>query len=100
MISSGAFTRDGVKFDRTISLRAAFALLPAPSSRELKDGRLQIIDGQLHAETMGKREVGVLVTDLMAEEAERGLLTYEKLCMCRFGTRTSPRSARVNPFWY
>jgi len=48
-------------------------------ARELKDGRLQIIDGHLRVETMGKREVGVLVTDLTAEEAEKLLLTYDPL---------------------
>jgi DNA modification methylase len=48
-------------------------------ARELNDGRLQIIDGHLRVETMGKREVGVLVTDLTAEEAEKLLLTYDPL---------------------
>jgi DNA modification methylase len=48
-------------------------------ARELNDGRLQIIDGHLRVETMGKREVGVLVTDLTAEEGEKLLLTYDPL---------------------
>ena len=48
-------------------------------ARELEDGRLQIIDGHLRVETMGRREVGVLVTDLTAEEAEKLLLTYDPL---------------------
>ena len=48
-------------------------------ARELNDGRLQIIDGHLRVETMGKRQVGVLVTDLTAEEGEKLLLTYDPL---------------------
>lgn len=48
-------------------------------ARELEDGRLQIIDGHLRVETMGRREVGVLVTDLTAKEAEKLLLTYDPL---------------------
>jgi hypothetical protein len=48
-------------------------------ARELADGRLQIIDGHLRIETMGRREVGVLVTDLTAEESEKLLLTYDPL---------------------
>jgi len=48
-------------------------------ARELNDGRLQIIDGHLRVETMGKREVGELVTDLTAEEGEKLLLTYDPL---------------------
>src|ERR1700694_3064984 len=45
--------------------------------RRLEDGRFQIIDGHLRVDEMGKREVGVLVTDLSAEEAEKLLLTYD-----------------------
>jgi hypothetical protein len=48
-------------------------------ARELPDGRLGVIDGHLRIETMGKREVGVLVTDLTAEEAEKVLLTYDPI---------------------
>ncbi len=46
-------------------------------ARRLEDGRLQILDGHLRVKQMGKREVGVLVTDLSAEEAEKFLLTYD-----------------------
>jgi len=46
-------------------------------ARRLEDGRLQVIDGHLRVEQMGKREVGVLVTDLTAEESEKLLLTYD-----------------------
>jgi len=46
-------------------------------ARRLEDGSLQIIDGHLRVEQMGKREVGVLVTDLTSEEAEKLLLTYD-----------------------
>src|SRR5208282_4650356 len=48
-------------------------------ARELPDGRLGVIDGHLRIETMGKREVGVLVTDLTGEEAEKVLLTYDPI---------------------
>jgi DNA modification methylase len=48
-------------------------------ARKLPDGRLAVIDGHLRIETMGKREVGVLVTDLTAEEAEKVLLTYDPI---------------------
>jgi DNA modification methylase len=48
-------------------------------ARVLPDGRLGVIDGHLRIETMGKREVGVLVTDLTAEEAEKVLLTYDPI---------------------
>lgn len=47
--------------------------------RELADGRLQLIDGHLRAETTPDVEVPVLVLDVDAEEAEKILLTLDPL---------------------
>ncbi len=48
-------------------------------ARELPDGRLQLIDGHLRAETMPDEEVPVLILDLNEEEADRLLLTLDPL---------------------
>ena len=47
--------------------------------RELPDGRLQLIDGHLRAETMLDEEVPVLVLDLNETEADKLLLTLDPL---------------------
>jgi DNA modification methylase len=47
--------------------------------RELQDGRLQLLDGHLRAETMPNEEVPVLVLDLDETEADRLLLTHDPL---------------------
>jgi len=48
-------------------------------ARELPDGRLQLIDGHLRAETIPDEEVPVLILDLNEEEADRLLLTLDPL---------------------
>jgi ParB-like chromosome segregation protein Spo0J len=48
-------------------------------TRKLPDGRLQLIDGHLRAETMPDEEVPVLVLDLNEEEADQLLLTLDPL---------------------
>jgi DNA modification methylase len=48
-------------------------------ARELPDGRLQLIDGHLRAETTPSEEVPVLVLDVTEEEAEKLLLTLDPL---------------------
>ena len=48
-------------------------------ARELPDGRLQLIDGHLRAETMPDEEVPVLVLDLNEAEADKLLLTLDPL---------------------
>jgi len=48
-------------------------------ARELPDGRLQLIDGHLRAETMPDEEVPVLILNLNEEEADRLLLTLDPL---------------------
>jgi hypothetical protein len=47
--------------------------------RELRDGRLQILDGHLRAETAASAVVPVLVLDLDDSEAEKLLLTFDPL---------------------
>jgi len=47
--------------------------------RELPDGRLQLIDGHLRADTMPDEEVPVLVLDLNEAEADKLLLTLDPL---------------------
>src|SRR5215471_6104964 len=48
-------------------------------ARELHDGRLQLIDGHLRAETTPNTEVPVLVLDVTEEEADKLLLTLDPL---------------------
>src|ERR1700681_1053607 len=48
-------------------------------ARELPDGRLQLIDGHLRAETMPDEEAPVLILNLNEEEAARLLLTLDPL---------------------
>ena len=48
-------------------------------ARELEDGRLELIDGHLRAETTPEAHVPVLVLDVSAEEASRILLTHDPL---------------------
>ena len=59
--------------------------------RELPDGRLQLIDGHLRAETMPDEEVPVLVLDLDEDEADKLLLTLDPL-----GGMASADSARLD----
>ncbi len=47
--------------------------------RELDDGRLQLIDGHLRAETTPEVLVPVLVLDVTADEADKILLTHDPL---------------------
>jgi DNA modification methylase len=48
-------------------------------ARELSDGRLQLIDGHLRAETTPSAMVPVLILDLSEEEADKILLTLDPL---------------------
>ncbi|MCY2966880.1 MAG: hypothetical protein NT069_25155, partial [Planctomycetota bacterium] len=48
-------------------------------ARELPDGRLQLIDGHLRAETTPKALVPVLVLDLTEAEADKLLVTLDPL---------------------
>jgi DNA modification methylase len=48
-------------------------------ARELPDGKLQIIDGHLRAETTPSAKVPVLILDVTEEEAEKILLTFDPL---------------------
>ena len=48
-------------------------------ARELPDGRLQLIDGHLRAETTPDEIVPVLVLDVTEEEADKLLLTLDPL---------------------
>ena len=47
--------------------------------RELPDESLEAIDGHLRLETMGERDVPVLVTDLDEAEAKKLLATYDPI---------------------
>src|SRR5271170_1295323 len=48
-------------------------------ARELSDGRLELIDGHLRAETTPDAIVPVLVLDVTEEEADKVLLTLDPL---------------------
>jgi DNA modification methylase len=48
-------------------------------ARELPDGRLQLVDGHLRAETTPSAMVPVLILDVSEEEAEKILLTLDPL---------------------
>ena len=48
-------------------------------ARELPDGRLQLVDGHLRAETMPDEEVPVLILDLDQAEADKLLLSLDPL---------------------
>lgn len=47
--------------------------------RELPDGRLQLLDGQMRTEEVSDAVVPVLVTDLSDDEADKLLATYDSL---------------------
>src|ERR1022692_1284514 len=47
--------------------------------REREDGRLELCDGHLRAEELGKQKIPVLVTDLTEEEANKLLLVYDPI---------------------
>ena len=46
-----------------------------------EDGQLELIDGHLRAEVFGDEEIGVLVTDMDRDEAEKALLTMDPLAL-------------------
>jgi len=48
-------------------------------ARELPDGSLELIDGHLRAETLGDREIPVLVLDVDEAEARALLATYDPI---------------------
>ena len=60
-------------------LLAEIGYADALLARELSDGRLQLIDGHLRAETTPEMQVPVLVLDLSDEEADKLLLTLDPL---------------------
>ncbi|MGL6196102.1 MAG: ParB N-terminal domain-containing protein, partial [Thermoguttaceae bacterium] len=47
--------------------------------RELQDGKLQIIDGHLRAETTPNQDIPVLILDLNEEEADKLLAVFDPL---------------------
>lgn len=58
---------------------AEIGLVDACLAVELPDGRLQLVDGHLRAETLGTEQVPVLVLDLTPDEADKVLLTLDPL---------------------
>ena len=68
-----------VQADALRGLLDEIGIADALLARELPDGRLQLIDGHLRAETMPDEEVPVLVLDLNEEQADRLLLTLDPL---------------------
>jgi ParB-like chromosome segregation protein Spo0J len=67
---------------QTAALRGLFAEVgyaDALLARELADGRLQLIDGHLRAETTPSAMVPVLILDVSEEEADKILLTLDPL---------------------
>jgi ParB-like chromosome segregation protein Spo0J len=68
-----------VQADALRGLLDEIGIADALLARELPDGRLQLIDGHLRAETIPDEEVPVLVLDLNEEQADRLLLTLDPL---------------------
>jgi DNA modification methylase len=67
------------QIDALRGLLAEVGYADALLARELEDGRLQLIDGHLRAETTPEAQVPVLVLDVTAEEANKILLTLDPL---------------------
>src|SRR5690348_5005494 len=60
-------------------LLAELGFAGAVLARELPDGNLEAIDGHLRLDTMGDREVPVLITDLDAAEAKKLLAVFDPI---------------------
>jgi len=58
---------------------AEVGIADAVLAREREDGVLELVDGHLRAETLGDREVPVLVLDVNEEEAWKILATHDPL---------------------
>ena len=68
-----------VQADALRGLLDEIGIADALLARELPDGRLQLIDGHLRAETMPDEEVPVLILDLNEAEADKLLLSLDPL---------------------
>ena len=68
-----------VQADALRGLLDEIGIADALLARELPDGRLQLVDGQLRAETMPDEEVPVLILDLDQAEADKLLLSLDPL---------------------
>lgn len=65
--------------DALCGVLAEIGYADALLARELEDGRLELIDGHLRAETTPDAKVPVLVLDVNEEEALKILLTHDPL---------------------
>lgn len=63
--------------DALRGLLADIGFAGAALARELPDGRLQLIDGHLRAETVPDQPIPVLVLDVTEEEADKILATFD-----------------------
>ena len=68
-----------VQADALRGLLDEIGIADALLARELPDGRLQLVDGHLRAETMPDEEVPVLILDLDEAEADKLLLSLDPL---------------------
>jgi hypothetical protein len=72
-------THPDAQRDALRSVLAEIGYAGALLARELDDGRLELVDGHLRAETTPDSLVPVLVLDVDEEEAIKVLLTYDPL---------------------
>ncbi len=72
-------THPDIQRDALRGVLAEVGYADALLARELDDGRLQLIDGHLRAETTPEVLVPVLVLDVTADEADKILLTHDPL---------------------
>ena len=72
-------THPDVQRDALRGVLADVGYADALLARELPDGRLQLVDGHLRAETTPDLHVPVLVLDVNEKEADKILLTHDPL---------------------
>jgi ParB-like chromosome segregation protein Spo0J len=65
--------------DALRGLLAEVGIAGAVLAREQADGTLQLIDGHLRAQTLGDKEIPVLILDVDQDEAAKILETYDPL---------------------
>src|SRR5579864_6744989 len=80
-----------VQADALRGLLDEIGIADALLARELPDGRLQLIDGHLRAETMPDEEVPVLILDLNEAEADKLLLSLRPAGRHGHGRQSAPQ---------
>jgi len=72
-------THSKAQRDALDSILSEIGFAGAILTRELPNGKLQILDGHLRSEEVGKNKVPALVTDLTEEEAKLLIATYDPI---------------------